>query len=72
MLMQSDDWMRRSERVVGEFNAAALALFDPEDRARGVLEGEDRSGRYATFPLTTLTIGIVEVAPGERSTQRRV
>ena len=67
MLMQSDDWMRRSERVVGEFNAAALALFDPEDRARGVLEGEDRSGRYATFPLTTLTIGIVEVAPGERS-----
>ncbi|MCD9097207.1 GGDEF domain-containing protein [Luteimonas fraxinea] len=67
MLMQSDDWALRCERVVGEFNAAALALFDPEDRARGVLEGEDRSGRYATFPLTTLTIGIVQVAAGERS-----
>ncbi|PBJ84008.1 phosphodiesterase [Lysobacteraceae bacterium NML93-0399] len=67
MLMQSDDWANRCERIVAEFNAGALALFDDDDRARGVLEGEDRSGRYATFPLTTLTIGVVRVAPGERS-----
>lgn len=67
VLMQSEDWMLRCERVVAEFNTAARSLFEADDLARGVLEGEDRSGRYATFPLTTLTIGVVQVAPGERS-----
>ncbi|MDR6990450.1 GGDEF domain-containing protein [Luteimonas sp. 3794] len=67
MLMQSDDWALRCEGVVSEFNAAALALFEPGDRVRGVLEGEDRNGSYATFPLTTLTIGVVQIAAGERS-----
>lgn len=64
VLFQSDDWERRCREMVSEFNAASLALFDEADRARGVLEGEDRAGRYATFPLTTLTIG---VAPASRS-----
>jgi EAL domain-containing protein (putative c-di-GMP-specific phosphodiesterase class I)/GGDEF domain-containing protein len=65
VLLQSADWERRCQAVVAEFNASALGLFDAGDLARGVLEGEDRAGRYATFPLTTLTIGVVEIAPGE-------
>ncbi|SEL65108.1 diguanylate cyclase/phosphodiesterase [Pseudoxanthomonas sp. GM95] len=65
VLLQSEDWQARCERVVAEFNAAAMALFDPEDVARGVLEGEDRSGRYATFALTTLAIGVVHPLPGQ-------
>lgn len=64
VLLQSEDWQLRCERIVAEFNAAAMALFDPEDLARGSLEGEDRSGRYATFALTTLAIGVVHPLPG--------
>ncbi len=72
MLMQSDDWRVRCERAVAEFNAAALGLFDAGDRERGVLEGEDRSGCHATFPLTTLTIGAVRVEPGERGSAEEI
>ena len=72
VLFQSDDWERRCSDMVGEFNAASQALFDPADLARGVLEGEDRAGRYATFPLTTLTIGVTRAAPGRFSTAEEV
>jgi len=65
VLFQSDDWAGRCERVVAEFNGAALQLFDPEDVARGVLESEDRSGSLATFPLSTLSIGVVPIASGQ-------
>lgn len=65
-LMQRDNWSNRCERIVAEFNAGALALFDADEPARGALEGGDRNGRYTAFPLTSLTIGVVRVAPGER------
>lgn len=66
MLLQSEDWERRCRDCIAEFNAAARSLFDPVDLARGVLEGEDRNGCYATFPLTTLTIGVIRVVPDRR------
>jgi EAL domain-containing protein (putative c-di-GMP-specific phosphodiesterase class I)/GGDEF domain-containing protein len=72
VLFQSDDWERRCREMVGEFNAAGRTLFDDADLARGVLEGEDRAGRYATFPLTTLTIGVAPVEAGQFSTAEEV
>jgi diguanylate cyclase (GGDEF)-like protein len=65
VLFQSDDWRARCDRVVAEFNAAALELFDPDDIERGILECEDRNGNSAQFPLTTLSIGIVPILPGK-------
>ncbi len=59
ILMQSEDWLARCQAIVADFNQGALSLFDAREVARGMLEGEDRSGRQASFPLTTLTIGIV-------------
>lgn len=58
VLFQSEDWAQRCDRIVAEFNASALQLFDAEDVTRGVLESEDRSGRYSTFPLSTMSIGV--------------
>lgn len=63
VVFQSGDWHERCLRIVSEFNAAAQHLFDAADVARGMLHGEDRSGRAATFPLTTLCIGVVHVPP---------
>ncbi|MFT3668748.1 MAG: EAL domain-containing protein [Pseudoxanthomonas sp.] len=72
VLFQSDDWERRCREMVAEFNAASRGLFDDEDLARGVLEGEDRAGRYTTFPLTTLTIGVAQVNPHRFCTAEEV
>ncbi|NUS38440.1 MAG: EAL domain-containing protein [Lysobacter sp.] len=65
VLFQSEDWMARCSSAIAEFNSAALALFDPADAQRGVLRCEDRSGRIVEFPLTTLSVGVVQVAPGQ-------
>ena len=64
VLFQSEDWLQRCHRIITEFNEAARHLFDSEDVRRGVLVGEDRAGRPATFPLTTLCIGAVHARPG--------
>lgn len=72
MLLQSEDWERRCRDGISAFNAASRALFDEADLARGVLEGEDRAGRYATFPLTTLTIGVVVVQPGQYASAEEI
>lgn len=72
VLFQSTDWRSRCERIIRRFDAAALTLFDPESRARGYLEAEDRAGNPACFPLTTLSIGAVEVMAGAYDTPEEV
>lgn len=64
VLFQSEDWEARCVRVVGEFNASALHLFDKRDVDRGILECEDRVGRPAIFPLSTLSIGVAPIQVG--------
>ena len=63
IVFQSDDWHARCGRIVAEFNAAATQLYDADDAARGTVKGEDRSGRPATFPLCSLSIGVAQVLP---------
>lgn len=67
VVFQSDDWHERCRRIVADFNAGAVQLYDAEDAARGTVRGEDRSGRPATFPLCTLCIGVAQVAPAHFS-----
>jgi diguanylate cyclase (GGDEF)-like protein len=64
VLFQSADWERRCERIIVRFNTAALTLFDQETRDRGYIEAEDRQGNPTRFPLTTLSIGALQVDPG--------
>ncbi len=65
LLFQSEDWEQRCQRVLARFDQEIEALFDPQDlKARG-FEGEDRQGNMLFFPLTSLSVGAVCVAPDE-------
>jgi diguanylate cyclase (GGDEF)-like protein len=64
VLFQSHDWRARCERIVHVFNERALSMFDAQALARGGIDAEDRHGNPSFFPLTTLTIGAVLIAPG--------
>jgi diguanylate cyclase (GGDEF)-like protein len=59
VLFQSTDWEERCHQMRDRFNAMASALFDPEDRARGGIDGEDRHGNHRFFPVTTVAVGAV-------------
>lgn len=65
VLLQSEDWQTRCARMIETFNAAAPALYDPLTRERGYIESEDRQGNPCRFPLTTLSIGALQVAPAD-------
>ena len=59
LLFQSSDWRARCEKLVTEFAARALAMFDDEARRQGGIQAEDRHGVPRFFPCTTLSVGAV-------------
>jgi len=63
LVLQSDDWEARCRHMVELFNQRSRGLFAEEDIAREGIVGEDRHGNTQFFPLTTVAIGAVRVAP---------
>ena len=61
LLFQSADWLQRCERLVADFNARALEMFDESARAAGGIHAEDRHGVQRFFPCTTVSLGTVEI-----------
>jgi diguanylate cyclase (GGDEF)-like protein len=61
LLFQSTDWLQRCERLVADFNARALEMFDEKARAAGGIHAEDRHGVPRFFPCTTVSIGAVSI-----------
>jgi diguanylate cyclase (GGDEF)-like protein len=61
ILFQSADWRARTERLVQDFNAQALTLFDDAARLAGGIEAEDRHGLPRFFPCTTVSVGAVVI-----------
>jgi len=72
VLLQSDDWMDRCERIVAHFNEKARSLFDEQALLRGGIDADDRHGVRRFFPFTTLSIGAVPVRPGAFSQAEQV
>lgn len=64
ILYQSADWELQCQRIVEAFALAAVELFDAPAREAGGIEAEDRHGVQRFFPLTTISIGAVNVVPG--------
>ena len=72
MLFQSDDWELRCERLVVDFNAQAISLYDDAGRAAGGIDAEDRHGVLRFFAFTSLSIGAVRVRRGQFRTAEEV
>ena len=51
------------EKIVNEFDNNVLEFFTKEDRERGYLEVLNRKGIIEKFPLTSISIGVVEIKP---------
>jgi len=72
LLFQDMDWENRCQRALQLFTEEAEFMFDDADRISGSLTGEDRKGEKVSFPLTTLSIGVVPVDPGRYSSHMQV
>ncbi|MGY6269145.1 EAL domain-containing protein [Achromobacter denitrificans] len=63
VLLRSPDWAERVRRIIAEFNARAMDLYDDEGRRNGGIEAEDRYGVPRFFPFVTLGVGALTVTP---------
>lgn len=65
ILFQSSDWEQRCRQILARFDQEAGLLFDAQDLDARGFNGEDRQGNALFFPLTSLSVGAVPVAPDE-------
>lgn len=65
LLMQSRDWKTRCEQALRSFEQAASLLFKDEHLASGGYLSESRDGCVQFHPITTLSIGAIQVSPGQ-------
>ncbi|VVC82628.1 GGDEF domain-containing protein [Sideroxydans sp. CL21] len=63
LLLQSRDWKARCEQALRSFEQAAELLFREEHLAAGGYNSEGRDGNVKFHPLTSLSIGAIQVAP---------
>lgn len=52
------------QNIIQDFDTNVLNYFTKEDRQKGYIEVANRKGILEDFPLTSISIGIVDVEPG--------
>lgn len=72
LLMRSRDVVQRCEKALRTFEQASALLFKPEHLQAGGYATEDRNYEVKFHPLTSLSIGMVAIAPGEYSSHHEV
>lgn len=50
-----------AKRIIQDFDAKVAQFYDARDVEQGAIEVTDRSGNLQRFPLTTISLGIVEL-----------
>lgn len=72
ILFQSADWEARCQRALDRFANGVLEFFSAEDRARQGYIAKDRHGEEVSYPLTSLSIGAVQVKPCKHTSHHKI
>ena len=72
LLMRSPDWEKRCHDALQSFAKMSVLLATEEHRQVGGYESEDRNGKVTFHPLTTLSIGAVQIEPGKFESHHEV
>lgn len=62
-IIESKDYERICQDIIAEFDSGIIKFFDKKDIERGYIEVENRKGIVEEFPITSISIGAVEVPP---------
>lgn len=59
VITTTDSYRNICQAIVDNFDTTIPYFYDPIDRRRGQITGEDRQGNQASFPLATISIAVV-------------
>lgn len=62
-IVEGEDYEKICQNIIAEFDKSVEKYFSKEDVERGFIEVENRKGVMEQFPLTTISVGVVEVTP---------
>ncbi len=60
-VVEDNNYEEMCQNIIAEFDSEIVKYFTKEDLERGYIEVENRKGIIEPFPLTTISIGVVEV-----------
>lgn len=60
-IISNDNFEKLCQNIILDFDYNVLDFFTKEDIAKGYIEVENRKGVVEQFPLTSISIGVVEV-----------
>ena len=60
-ILSKSDYEKICQNIVLEFDTKVLEYFSSEDIEKGYMEVANRRGIIEQFPLTSISIGVVEV-----------
>lgn len=63
-ILSKTDYDAVCQNIIAEFDSEVLKYYTKEDAEKGYIEVINRRGILEEFPLTSISIGVVEVDPG--------
>ena len=60
-IVEETDYDKVCQDIIAEFDSEAVNFYNEEDVERGYVEVANRRGIIEQFPLTSISIGVVEV-----------
>ena len=60
-IVSQTDYDKICQNIIADFDSNVLKYFTDEDAGKGYMEVENRKGIMEQFPLTSISIGVVEV-----------
>jgi GGDEF domain-containing protein len=72
VLMQSEDWRARADRLVARFHEQVREHVPAEIHARGYFTAKSRDGTDRVRPLPRIAVGVLPVLPGVFETRHEV
>ncbi len=72
VLFRSSDWKSRCQSLLKEFEQRVKSLFEPEHVLANSYSSEDRRGVVQNFPLSSLSIGVIEARKDRYLTHHEV
>ncbi len=58
------DYEKICKNIISDFDTYVLGYYSDEDVQKGYIEVANRKGIIEQFPLTSISIGVVEITPG--------
>lgn len=72
VIFQSDDWQARCSRILETLKQDVIGFYDETHQVAGGIIAEDRQGNVVEYPFVSLSVGAVQVSPGQFSSQHEL